>query len=302
MIATVTLNPALDYVMQLDRLLPGETNRSREEQLFPGGKGINVAAVLTALGEETCALCFLAGFTGRALEQLLQMRRIPAEGVRVKKGMTRINVKIKAEEETEINGSGPAPDESEQEQLLRKLAELQDGDGLVLAGSIPASLPQDIYVRILTMLQDKKILTVVDTIGEGLLACLPCRPFLIKPNREELETLVGRTLSSREEIAGAAKELQQRGARNVLVSLAGEGALLFTEAGESYERQAPRGSVRNSVGAGDSMVAGFLTGYRRRGSWAEALKLGIACGSATAFCEDLADAMTIDRIYLELED
>ncbi|MEY8261816.1 1-phosphofructokinase [Oscillospiraceae bacterium 50-60] len=288
MVYTVTFNPALDYIVRVRDFRTGETNRTESDELQWGGKGINVSAVLRNLGVENAALGFLAGFTGRALDQGLRDAGIRTDFIWLEEGLTRVNVKIKAEQETEINGAGPAIPAAALEELFAKLDRLRSGDVLVLAGSIPASLPEDIYQKILARLADRKILTAVDATGGLLRAVLPYRPFLIKPNRAELGELFGRTLSSDEEIENCARRLQAEGGRNVLVSMAGDGSLLLDETGAVHRLGVPAGTVRNSVGAGDSMVAGFLAGWLEHGDYALAHRLGTAAGAATAFSEGLA--------------
>ena len=296
MIYTVTFNPALDYVVRLPAFAPGEVNRTESEDIQLGGKGINVSCVLGQLGVQSVALGFVAGFTGAALEEGLARRGVRADFIRLPEGLTRINVKIKASVETEINGQGPAIPAGALEELFRKLERLAAGDVLVLAGSIPASLPSDIYQRILERLAPKGVLCAVDATGELLVKVLPYKPFLIKPNNHELGEIFGRTLSTDEEIVECARLLQQKGARNVLVSMAGDGALLLDEGGNVHRLEAFKGKVKNSVGAGDSMVAGFVAGWLEKGDWAWALRLGSACGSATAFSDALATRAEIEAL------
>ena len=288
MVYTVTFNPALDYVVRMGVFRAGETNRTESDELQWGGKGINVSTVLRSLGIDNVALGFLAGFTGQALDQGLRKAGIAADFIWLPEGLTRINVKIKAGRETEINGLGPAIPAGAVEELLKKLDRLRPGDVLVLAGSIPASLPGDVYRRILARLEGRDILTVVDAAGELLCAALPYRPFLIKPNKGELEEIFGRVLTTDAEIEDCARRLQARGARNVLVSMAGEGSLLLDETGAADRLGVPKGEVHNSVGAGDSMVAGFLAGWLEHHDYAMAHRLGAAAGSATAFSDGLA--------------
>lgn len=288
MIYTVTFNPALDYVVRLENFHPGETNRSDSDGVQFGGKGINVSIVLRNLGVESVALGFLAGFTGRGLEQGLRNAGVRTDFIWLERGLTRINVKLKAEEESEINGRGPDIPSHALEELFVRLDRLGEGDILVLAGSIPASLPKDIYRRILERLEGRGVLSAVDAEGELLRETLPYRPFLIKPNRRELGEIFGRSLAVGGEIEECARQLQAWGARNVLVSMAGDGSLLVDERGECHRLAAPRGTVRNSVGAGDSMVAGFLAGWLKDHNCAAAHRLGAAAGSATAFSDGLA--------------
>lgn len=296
MIYTVTFNPALDYVVRLPAFEPGAVNRTESEDIQLGGKGINVSCVLGQLGFKSVALGFVAGFTGEAVEAGLARRGVSADFIRLPEGLTRINVKIKASVETEINGQGPAIPAGALEELFRKLDRLAAGDVLVLAGSIPASLPSDIYQRILERLAPKGVLCAVDATGELLVKVLPYKPFLIKPNNHELGEIFGRTLSTDEEIVECARLLQQKGARNVLVSMAGDGALLLDEGGNVHRLEAFKGKVKNSVGAGDSMVAGFVAGWLEKGDYAWALRLGSACGSATAFSDTLATRTEIESL------
>ena len=288
MIYTVTFNPALDYVVWMDHLCPGQINRTASEEIQCGGKGINVSTVLTALGVENIALGFLAGFTGRALEEGLRSQGIRTDFIWLPEGLTRINVKVKGGAETEINGQGPAVGPVALRALQDKLNRLEAGDFLVISGSVPAALSHDVYEQILARLEDRGIQFVVDTTRDLLCSALPYHPFLIKPNSLELGELFGRTLENDEDIRACAMELQAKGARNVLVSMAGDGSLLLDERGGCHRLGVPKGTVRNSVGAGDSMVAGFLAGWLETGDYAYAQRLGAAAGSATAFSEGLA--------------
>ena len=288
MIYTVTFNPAIDYVVHIPDFKPGSIRRSTQESLQFGGKGVNVSIVLGRLGVENAALGFVAGFTGRALEEGLTADGVRTDFIRLHEGFTRINVKIKAGSESEINGQGPAIDPDDLEMLLFQLGRLKAGDMLVLAGSVPAGVPEDVYQRILAQLEGRGVDTVVDAKRGLLLETLRYRPFLIKPTHLELGDLVGQILRTEGELMAAAQSLQEKGARNVLVSMAGEGALLLDESGQFHRAAAPRGQVRNSVGAGDAMVAGFLAGWQRTGQYDEALRLAVAAGSATAFSEELA--------------
>lgn len=283
MIYTVTFNPSLDYVIQVDKLVPGEINRTTHEAVYPGGKGNNVSVILSNLGHSSKALGFTAGFTGEALENMLKEFGCDTAFIRLPEGSTRINVKINAGEETEINGQGPVIKEEAQQALFEQLDALKKEDILVLAGSIPNTLPSDIYERILEHLQGRGIHFVVDATKELLLKVLKYHPFLIKPNNHELGEMFGVTLKTRDEIVTYAKKLQEMGAENVLVSMAGDGAILLTEDGIIYKAKPPKGKVLNSVGAGDSMVAGFLTGYLNTGEYEKAFRLGVVTGSATAF-------------------
>ena len=301
MIYTVTFNPAIDYVVRLDAPLEvGEVNRARGEDCVLGGKGVNVSGVLAELGCKSVALGFVAGETGAWLERGLAKQGIATDFIHLPEGMTRINVKIKAGQETELNGAGPNIPESAMQQLEAKLDALQEGDILILAGSIPASLAQDTYERLLARLQGKGVRAVVDATRDLLVNVLKYRPFLVKPNNHELGEIVGRRLTTDAEIVAAAAVLQSKGARNVLVSMAGDGALLLDEKGCTHRIGCPKGQVVNSVGAGDSMVAGFVAGYLQSGDYNAALRLGTACGSATAFSLGLARKADIDALLKEL--
>ena len=301
MIYTVTFNPAIDYVVRLDTPLEvGEVNRAKGEDCVLGGKGINVSGVLAELGCKSVALGFVAGETGAWLERGLAAQGIDTDFIHLEKGMTRINVKIKAGQETELNGAGPDIPESAMEALEEKLDTLKEGDILILAGSIPASLSQTTYERLLARLDGKGVRAVVDATRDLLVNVLQYHPFLIKPNNHELGEIVGQVLKSDEEIVAAAKTLQDKGARNVLVSMAGDGALLLDEQGEVHRIGTPKGKVVNSVGAGDSMVAGFVAGYLQTGDYKTALRLGTACGSATAFSLGLAKKSDIEKLLQEI--
>lgn len=297
MIYTVTLNPALDYVMKVGTLRFDDINRSKEETLYYGGKGINVSVILTRLGVENKALGFVAGFTGDALERMLKHDAINCDFNRLKSGSTRINVKIKADTELDINAQGPDISESEIEELLEKLDEIKVGDYLVIAGSVPRTLPADIYERMLQRLDGKGVNFVVDTTGSLLLNVLKYKPFLVKPNHHELGDLFGVTTKTDAEIETYARKLQKMGARNVLVSRSKDGAMLIDETGKAYKIGNAKGTLVNSVGCGDSMVGGFIAGYIQSNDYAHALRLGTVCGNATAFSEGLAEKADIDRIF-----
>lgn len=299
MIYTVTFNPSLDYVVGAEKLVPGAINRTTRESIYPGGKGNNVSVVLSNLGHKSKALGFVSGFTGEALEKMLDNYGCYTDFIWLEEGFTRINVKINAGEETEINGQGPKITEEAIEQLYHKLDVLEEGDVLILAGSIPSTLPEDMYERIMKRLQDKNIRIVVDATKDLLLNVLKYHPFLIKPNNHELGEMFGVVLKEEAEIITYAKKLQEKGAGNVLISMAGEGAILLTENGEVYQGKPPKGEVRNSVGAGDSMVAGFLTGYLNTGDYGKAFQLGIAAGSASAFQYWLADRDDVVKLLDE---
>ena len=294
MIYTVTLNPALDYTLYLSRFVAGATNRSEREELFFGGKGINVSAILTELGEPTVALGFVAGFTGEALLRALDAAGIRHEMVLLPEGQTRINVKIKGAEESEINGQGPQITKEALATLFARLDRLEATDTLVLAGSVPPSVPKNIYEQMIRRVASRGVRVVVDAERTLLLATLPYRPFLIKPNRKELCDLVGKDLKNDEEIAAAAALLQEKGAQNVLVSLGGDGALLLDEAGRVHRQQALGGKPVNTVGAGDSMVAGFLCGIEE--GYERSLVLGLAAGGATATKSGLATRAEIEAL------
>lgn len=296
MIYTVTFNPALDYVMNLKELQSKDINRTESEQLYYGGKGINVSVILSRLGVENKALGFLAGFSGKKIEEMLNAENINNDFVYLKKGYTRINVKIKAEKDYDINAQGPDIDADEINALFDKLEKLKKGDYLVLAGSIPNSLPNDIYEKILAKLQNKGVNFAVDATGDLLLNVLKYKPFLIKPNHHELGDIFGVEVKDEAEIAYYAKKLQEMGARNVLVSRSKDGATLVDEFGEVHSMGNVAGKVINPVGCGDSMVAGFIAGYTKSNDYHYALKLGSACGNATAFCSGLADRGTIDKM------
>lgn len=288
MIYTLTLNPAVDYIVQVPDYTAGAVNRTAGEKLLPGGKGINVSWVLKNLGTPNIALGFAAGFTGELLTNMLEHQGIQSNLLILPHGQTRINVKIKAKQETDINGQGPLIDQDALSRLYEKLSRLKDGDTLILAGSAPVGIPDTIYRDILRYLHNKDILTVVDATGTLLTNTLSYRPFLIKPNLFELEEIFGQTLTTQDDICRYAKELQQKGARNVLVSLGGDGALLVCEDGQILSQAAPEGKVINTTGAGDSMIAGFLAGFGESKNYAHALRLGICAGSASAFSENLA--------------
>lgn len=296
MIYTVTFNPALDYVVDVPHFTLGMVNRTVRENLFYGGKGINVSALLANLGYESRALGFVAGFTGEAIEQGVSTLGFTSDFIRVEKGMSRINVKLRSDQESEINGMGPEIREEDQRALFEKLSRLESEDVLVLSGSIPATIQEDIYERIMELLAPKEIRILVDAEKDLLLKVLPYHPFLIKPNKYELGQMFGLVLNGVEEMIFYARKLQEQGALNVLVSMAGEGAVLVAEDGTVHQQKAAEGTVRNSVGAGDSMVAGFLAGYLERGDYRYALKLGTACGGATAFSDGIGRKEEIFRL------
>ncbi len=288
MIYTVTFNPSLDYIVTVKDFTCGVVNRTCDEIIYPGGKGINVSMVLKNLGYENTALGFLSGFTGEKIQALLKEKGVATDFIPVETGMSRINVKLRSNEETEINGQGPKIEEKHIQELYRKLDELKDGDVLVLAGSIPDVMPGSMYMDIMKHLSDRKLKIVVDATKDLLVNVLEYHPFLIKPNNHELGEIFNVTLEKKDEVVEYAKRLQEKGARNVLVSMAGEGAVLVTENGEVYKADAPKGILKNSVGAGDSMVAGFLAGYLEKENYKDAFAMGVCTGSASAFSEELA--------------
>ncbi|WP_313580776.1 1-phosphofructokinase [Lacrimispora sp.] len=300
MIYTVTFNPALDYVVRVDHFALGAVNRTEQESIYYGGKGLNVSAVLSTLGYGNTALGFVAGFTGDEIERGVKGLGFQSDFIRVEKGLSRINVKLRSQEETEINGMGPEITGEDVKQLFEKLDRLTAGDVLVLSGSIPKSIDDDIYERIMESLDGRGVRIVVDATKDLLINVLPYHPFLIKPNNHELGEMFGVTLHGPEEIIDYGKRLQEKGAKNVLISMAGDGAILITEKEEVFRMGVPEGTVKNSVGAGDSMVAGFIAGYLENGSFKHALRLGSAAGSASAFSEGLAGREDIMRLYEEL--
>ncbi len=296
MICTVTFNPAIDYFVCTDIFSVGTVNRTREEGFFFGGKGINVSLMLKTLGVHSTALGFTAGFTGKAIEEGVSKSGVTADFIHLERGFSRINVKINDGIETELNGSGPEIDEKALEILYEKLEGLGEGDYLVLAGSVPKSLPPDIYSRIMKRLEGRGVRIAVDACGELLRSVLPYKPFLIKPNHHELAELFGETELSEEDIVRFAGKLREEGAENVLVSRAGDGAALVDEHGELHIISAAKGTVVNSVGAGDAMLAGFLAGYIKAGNYDCALALGAAAGSATAFSAGLGELELIRKL------
>lgn len=297
MIYTVTFNPSLDYIVSIDNFKLGKTNRTTAELMLPGGKGLNVSTVLQNLGIENTALGFTAGFVGEELKCLAKESGYHCDFIEVKNGVSRINVKLKDFDGTEINGMGPEIDEEALRIFWKKLETVNAGDIVVLAGSIPASMPKNIYSDILKMCEGRDIGFVVDATGELLKNVLPYHPFLIKPNNHELGELFGVTLKTKDEVVPYAKKLQEMGAVNVLVSMAGEGAVLVDANGVVYQRNAPKGTLVNAVGAGDSMVAGFLAGWEEKRDYAHAFRMAVAAGSASAFSELLATGEEIKNLY-----
>lgn len=301
MIYTVTLNPSLDYIVAVDHFTAGKTNRTTQEALFPGGKGINVSIMLTHLGIETTALGFLGGFTGNEIERRVRDEGCRCDFVRLNQGLSRINVKMSQIEGTEINGRGPDIGPDEINTFMDRLDSLQSGDILVLAGSIPASLSEYTYVQMIERVSGRGISTVVDASGSLLKNVLPYRPFLIKPNLDELGDLFGVTVQTKKDAAVYGEKLLDLGACNVIVSMAGEGAVFLCEDGRVFEADAPRQKVVSGVGAGDSLVAGFLAGWTSTGNYEVALRRGIAAGSASAFCEFLAEKAAVDALENQVE-
>lgn len=297
MIYTITFNPSIDYIISLAKFNEGEVNRTTSEDLRCGGKGINVSLILNNLGVRNIALGFKAGFTGEYIEQELQKKGIITDFIHLENGNTRINVKIEADRETEINANGPYISENDVKKLFLKLDQIKDGDILILSGSIPSSLSDDIYENIMKYVSDKKVMIVVDATKDLLLNVLKYKPFLIKPNNFELSEIFKKDLLTEEDIISHAEKLRAMGAKNVLVSMGSKGAILVAENGEYYKMGIPSGKAINSVGAGDSMVAGFIAGYLKKKDYGYAIKLGTAAGSATAFSTGLAEKQDIDRIF-----
>lgn len=299
MIYTVTFNPSLDYILDLSELNMNHVNRTSAERILPGGKGINVSIVLHNLGVDNKAICFISGFTGDALKTLLQQHDMNADYINISQGLTRINVKLRSGGETEINGQGPEIKSEDIAELYEKLGYLDEEDYLVLAGSLPDTMSKSTYMDIMQMLQYNNSKIIVDATGELLLNVLPYKPFLIKPNNHELGNLFGVEVNTREDAVKYAKKLIEKGARNVLVSMSASGAVMVTEDGNVYEADAPHGEVKNSVGAGDAMLAGFLAGYIKYGDFDKAFKLGICAGSASAFSEEMATRDEVMKLYEE---
>ena len=301
MIYTVTLNPSIDYVVHIDRLVSGITNRTSGEEYYFGGKGINVSHVLAELELDNTALGFVAGFTGEAIEKGTKHPRIATDFIHLKEGVSRINVKIKSDEETEINGQGPHIDDEALAAFMEKTEKIRDGDTLILSGSIPKTMPDDVYERILERLKDRKVRIVVDATKKLLVNSLKYRPFLIKPNRQEISEIFGAEVKDEETTLFYARKLQEMGAANVLVSLGGDGAMLLDESGAVHKEGVIKGKVLNTVGSGDSMVAGFVAGYIKKNDYAYALRLGSACGNATAFLPGLATREKIEELLSRFE-
>lgn len=296
MICTVTFNPSLDYIVRVDDMRLGMINRTTYEQVLPGGKGINVSIVLGNLGHVSRALGFLAGFTGAEIARRVSEAGVSADFIEVAEGMSRINAKIKSNEETELNGQGPLITEENIEELYAKLDVLGEGDTLVISGSVPNTLPGDMYERIMARLEGRGVRIVVDAERDLLTRVLPYKPFLVKPNNIELGDIYGVTLETRDEVVPYAKRMQKAGAQNVLVSMAGEGGVLVSADGQVFQSPAAKGTVVNSVGAGDSSVAGFLAGLIEAGSYEAAFRMALASGSASAFSDHLATRPEVEAL------
>lgn len=300
MIYTVTFNPSLDYIVSVDDFKLGRTNRTDSEYLLPGGKGINVSTVLRNLGIENTALGFVAGFTGTEVVKRLEALGVTNGFIQIEEGFTRINLKLKSIDGTEINGQGPLIGEEKVQMLMEQLCRLEEGDVLFLSGSIPASMPDDAYRKIMKLLDGKGVRIVVDATKDLLMNVLPYHPFLIKPNNYELGEIFGVELMTREEVVPYGKKLQEMGAQNVLISMAGEGAVLIAADGHVFEAPAPKGILVNGVGAGDSMVAGFMAGWMQKQDYGHAFYMGIAAGSASAFSKNLATKEEIEAVYRQV--
>ena len=300
MICTVTFNPSLDYIVSVEDFKLGLTNRTSSELMLPGGKGINVSTVLMNLGIGNTALGFTAGFVGDEIIRRLQEMGVKSDFIQIGDGVSRINVKLKSIDGTEINGAGPVIGKEKVEQLMEKLDALGEGDVLFLAGSIPSSMPDDMYEQIMARLDGKGVMIVVDATKDLLVNVLKYHPFLVKPNNHELGEIFGVELKTREDVIPYGKKLQEKGAGNVLISMAGEGAVLVSEDGQVFEEPAPKGTLINGVGAGDSMVAGFVAGWMEKKNYEHAFHMGIAAGSASAFSENLATRKEIEEVYRQV--
>ncbi len=300
MINTITLNPSLDYIVKVDNFKVDSLNRSNDEEVYAGGKGINVSIVLNNLGIDNTALGYVAGFTGNEIERQVKNHGVDCDFIKLKNGISRINVKLKSDGETEINGAGPQIINDDLNKLYEKLSDLKEGDYLILSGSIPNSVPDDIYQNIMEKLLEKKVEFIVDATKDLLLKVLKYEPFLIKPNHHELAEMFNVELKNDEDIITYGKKLQEMGAKNVLISMAGDGAILLSENGETIKREVPKGILKNSVGAGDSMVAGFLAGYLKNNDIKEAFKMGIATGSASAFSDELATKEEVEKLLSKM--
>ena len=300
MIYTVTFNPSLDYIVSVENFQLGITNRTSSELMLPGGKGINVSTVLMNLGIENKALGFVAGFVGDEIIRRLEEMGVQNGFIRIEEGVSRINLKLKSIDGTEINGQGPVISPEHVEELMKQLDRLGEGDVLFLSGSIPSSMPDDAYQKIMERLDGRGVQIVVDATKDLLLNVLEYHPFLIKPNNHELGELFGVELKTREEVIPYAKKLQEKGAVNVLVSMAGEGAVLIDAIEDVYMAPAPKGTLVNGVGAGDSMVAGFMAGWLEKQDYEHAFCMGVSAGSASAFSEHLATKAEIEAVYQQV--
>ena len=296
MIYTVTFNPSLDYIVTVEDFKLGRVNRTSTELIYPGGKGINVSIVLKNLGFDNIDLGFEAGFTGKEIIRLINEAGVSHDFIHVDSGISRINVKVRSSSESEINGQGPLIDNSHINELYKKLDQLKKGDILVLAGSIPTVMPSSMYMDIMKYLAERDVKVIVDATKDLLVNVLEYKPFLIKPNNHELGEIFGVELTTRDEVVCYAKKLKEMGACNVLVSMAGEGAVLVAEDGSVIKSKAPKGKVKNSVGAGDSMVAGFIAGYLTSKDYKEAFKTGVCTGSASAFSDKLATKEEVEAL------
>ncbi|MGL5260505.1 MAG: 1-phosphofructokinase [Lachnospiraceae bacterium] len=301
MIYTVTLNPSLDHVLVVKDYEEGTINQIGAEYYIPGGKGINVSSVCKNLGVETIALGFIAGFSGMEIKRLLDARQILNDFILIDSGNSRLNVKILSQKETQINGEGPFIQQAYIDRLLEKLSKLTDNDVLVLSGSIPPGVPNTIYRDIMKMLASKNITIFLDAIKEEMWEAISMKPFCIKPNKEELGDLFGVTIKNRQDCIFYGKKLREAGARNVLISLGEDGAILLKESEEVAILDAPTGKVVHTVGAGDSMVAGFLCGYLEKKDMDYAFKLSVCAGSASSFSQELAPKETVDNLLKTLE-
>lgn len=303
MIYTITFNPSIDYMVSVDHFKLGTVNRTSQEYLLPGGKGINVSIVLHNLGIDSTALGFIAGFTGKEIEnRVTNDFGVQCDFIDVENGYSRINFKMKSDEESEVNGNGPMINKEHIDKLYDKLSCLQAGDILILSGSIPKCLSDDIYSEIMEKLADKNIEIVDDATGDLLMKVLKHKPFVIKPNNHELAEMFHVKLFGTQDIVKYAKKLQEMGAKNVLISMAGDGALFICENGKVYFGNAPKGQVKNSVGAGDSMVADFVAGYEKTKDYVQAFRMGVATGSASAFSENLATASEVEKLLQEIKE
>ena len=300
MIYTVTFNPSLDYIVSVENFQLGLTNRTSSEMLLPGGKGINVSTVLMNLGIESTALGFTAGFTGDEIIRRLEEMGVRNGFIQVGEGFSRINLKLKSIDGTEINGQGPKIGTDKVDLLMKQLGELGQGDVLFLSGSIPSSMPDDMYEKIMARLDGKGVMIVVDATRDLLVNVLKYHPFLVKPNNHELGEIFGVELKTRQDVIPYGKKLQEKGARNVLISMAGEGAVLVAEGGQVFEKPAPKGILVNGVGAGDSMVAGFMAGWMEKQNYEHAFHMGISAGSASAFSENLATKEEVQAVYKQV--